>query len=44
MDGNHKILIESKFSGIDVLPAALLRVSVLRDVMAVLLGEQWAAF
>ena len=39
----RKILIQSKCIEFDDLPEGLLNVSVLRDVIAVLLGEQCAA-
>jgi len=44
VDENLKILIQSKCREFDVLPEVLLRVCMLRDVTAVLLGEQCPAF
>ena len=43
VDVKHKILIRTKCIEFDYLPEGLLRFSVLRDVTAVLLGEQCAA-
>jgi hypothetical protein len=43
VDENQKILIQSKCSEFDVLPATLLRISIMRHDGCVL-GEQRAAF